>query len=68
MGKLQDAFQNYFGVEWAEALDAADLSFAYNTCNNAYFALRDLCPVKDLTLDQLSGKNGIGKPPNIIVS
>jgi hypothetical protein len=68
MGELQDAFQNYFGVEWAEALDAADLSFAYSTGNNAYFAVRYLRPVKDLTLDRLPGKNGIGKPPNIIVS
>jgi hypothetical protein len=55
-------------VEWAEALDAVDPSFAYNSGNNAYFAVRDLRPVKDLTLDRLTGKNGIGKPPNIIVS
>jgi hypothetical protein len=68
MEELQDAFRNYFGVGWAEALNAADSSFAYNTGNSAYFAVRDLRPVKDLTLDRLPGKNGLGKPPNIIVS
>ena len=68
MGELKDAFRNYFGVEWTEALDAADLSFAYNICNNAYFAVRGLRPVKNLTLDRLTGKNGVRKPPNIIVS
>ena len=68
MGELQDAFQNYFGAEWAEALDTADPSFAYITGDSAYFAVRNLHPVKDLTLDRLTGKEGIGKPPNIIVS
>jgi hypothetical protein len=66
--KLQDAFRGYFGVEWAEVLDVTDKSFAYNAANNAYFAVRDLRPVENLTLDQLLEKEGIGKPPNIIVS
>jgi hypothetical protein len=66
--ELQDAFRRYFGVEWAEVLDVNDKSFAYNAVNNAYFAVRELRPVESLTLDQLLEKEGIGKPPNIIVS
>jgi hypothetical protein len=68
MEELHDAFQNHFGAKWDEVLDAADTSFAYNSANNAYFAVSDLRPVDDLTLDQLLKKNGIDKPPNIIVS
>ena len=68
MEELQKAFQTHFGVEWEEVLDAADTSFAYNSANNAYFAVSDLCSVDGLTLDQLLGKNGTGTPPNIIVS
>jgi hypothetical protein len=65
---LQDAFRSYFGAEWAEVLDAAEKSFPYNAANNAYFAVRDLRPVENLTLEQLLEKKGIGQPPNIIVS
>lgn len=68
MAELHDAFQNHFGAKWNEVLDAADTSFAYNSANNAYFALTDLHPVNDLNLDQLLKENGIDKPPNIIVS
>jgi hypothetical protein len=63
---LQDAFRSYFGAEWAEVLDAADKSLAYNAANNAYFAVRDLRPVENLTLEQLLEKKGIGRPANII--
>ena len=66
--ELQDAFRSYFGAEWAEVLDVAEKSFTYNAFNNAYFAVCDLRPVKNLTLDQLLEKKGIGHPPNIIVS
>jgi hypothetical protein len=66
--ELQDAFRSHFGAEWAEVLDVAEKSFAYNTFNNAYFAVRDLRPLENLTLDQLLEKKGIGHPPNIIVS
>ena len=68
MMELQDAFRGYFGVGWDKVLDTADPSFYYNAFNRAYFAVRDLLPVEDLTLDQLSGKDGIDKPPHIIVS
>jgi hypothetical protein len=40
----------------------------YNAANNAYFAVRDLRPVENLTLEQLLEKKGIGETPNIIVS
>ncbi len=66
--ELQDAFLSYFGVEWAQVLDAAEKSFAYNAYNNAYFAVRGLRPVENLTLAQLLEKKGISRPPNIIVS
>ncbi|MCP4631127.1 MAG: hypothetical protein GY850_47595 [bacterium] len=66
--ELHDAFQKHFGAKWNEVLNAAQTSFAYNSINNAYFALTDLHPVGDLKLDQLLKKNGIDKPPNIIVS
>jgi len=65
---LQDAFRSYFGAEWAEVLHVADKSLAYSAANNAYFAVRDLHPVENLTLDQLLEEKGIGQPPNIIVS
>lgn len=66
--ELQDAFRSYFGAEWAEVLDVAEKSFAYNAANNAYFAVRNLHPVENLTLEQLLEKKGIGQPSNIIVS
>jgi len=65
---VQDSFRSYFGEKWAEVLDAAEKSFAYNAANNAYFAVRDLRPVESLTLEQLLEKKRIGRPPNIIVS
>ncbi len=66
--EVQDAFRSYFGAEWAEVLDAAEKSFAYNAFNNAYFAVRDVRPVENLTLPQLLEKKGISRPANIIVS
>ena len=66
--ELQDAFQSYFGEEWVEVLSVSEKSFTYNAANNAYFAVRDLRPVENLTLEQLLEKKGIGRPPNIIVS
>ena len=66
--ELQDAFRSYFGAEWGEVLDAAEKSFAYNAANNAYFAVRDLRPVENLTLEHLLEERGIGQPSNIIVS
>ena len=65
---MQDAFRRYFGAQWAEVLDVAEKSFIYNAANNAYFAVRNLRPVENLTLDQLLEKEGIGQPPNVIVS
>ncbi len=66
--ELQEAFLNYFGAEWNEVLAVADKSFSYNAANNAYFAVRDLRRVENLTLEQLLVEKGIAKPPNIIVS
>ena len=65
---MQDAFRNYFHAEWAEVLDALDKSFTYNAFNNAYFAVRNIRPVENLTLDQLLEKTGIVQPLNLIVS
>lgn len=66
--ELQDAFRNYFNAQWAEVLDVAEKSFAYNAFNNAYFAVRNLRSVESLTLEQLLEKTGIGQLANIIVS
>lgn len=66
--ELQKAFYNYFGAKWEEILDAAEKTFAYNIFNNAYFSVRDVQPVENLTLDQLLENKVIGRPPNIIVS
>jgi len=66
--ELQDAFRSYFGAPWAEVLEVAEKSFSYNAANNAYFAVRNLRPVENLTLEHLLEREGIGKPPNIIVS
>jgi hypothetical protein len=66
--ELQDAFHSYFDAEWAEVLSTAERSFTYNAANNAYFAVRHLHPVENLTLEQLLEMKGIGQPPNVIVS
>lgn len=66
--ELQESFRSYFGAQWAEVLDSVDKSFDYNSFNNAYFAVCNVRPVENLTLDQLLEKKGIGQPPNIIVS
>lgn len=65
---LQDAFRLYFGSEWDEVLAVSDKSFSYNAANDAYFAVRDLRPAENLTLEQLLATKGIGQPPNIIAS
>ncbi|MDY7034014.1 MAG: hypothetical protein SVY10_19150 [Thermodesulfobacteriota bacterium] len=65
---MHDAFRNYFGAEWAEVLDIADKSFLYNAVNNAYFAVHNLLPLANMTLEQLLEKKGMSQPPNIIVS
>ena len=67
-GELQEAFLSYFGAQWAEVLDVAEKSFAYNAANNAYFAVRGLHPIEHLTLEQLLEEKGTGTPRNIIVS
>jgi hypothetical protein len=67
-GELQEAFYDYFGAKWREILDAAEKTFAYNIFNNAYFSVRDVQPVENLTLDQILENKVIGRPPNIIVS
>jgi len=66
--ELREAFRRHFSAEWAVVLDAVEKSFIYNAANNAYFAVRHLRRLEDLTLDQLLGKKGIGQPPNIMVS
>ena len=47
---------------------SARYSFSYNAFNNAYFAVRNLQPIENLTLEQLLEKTGSYQPPNIIVS
>jgi hypothetical protein len=64
--ELQDAFRSYFGAQWDEVLHAAEKSIAYNAANDAYFAVRDLRPVDNLTLEELLEKKESGQPPNII--
>jgi hypothetical protein len=66
--QLHDAFRRHFNANWSEVLDVADRSFSYNAFNNAYFAVRNIRPVEDLTLEQILEQTGIGQPPNIIVS
>jgi len=65
---LYSAFHNHFGLEWAEVLNAADNSFDYNIANNAYFAVRGLRSIQNLTLDQLMGRESVDRPPNVIIS
>lgn len=66
--ELQKAFRGHFGADWTEVLSAAQMSLAYNAANNAYFAVRDLRPVEELTLEELLEQEGIGSSPNIIAS
>ena len=62
------AFKDYFGLDWKKVLNAVDMSFAYNSFNTAYFAVDDIEPVVNLTLDQLLEDNNLSRPPNIVVS
>jgi len=55
-------------VEWAEVLSVSEQSFTYHAANNAYFTVRDLHPVENLTLEQLLEIKGIKRLTNIIVS
>jgi hypothetical protein len=66
--ELREAFRKYFGAEWGEVLEAADKSFAYNAANRAYFGVRQLRPVINLTLEELLEKIGGAPAPNIIAS
>ena len=67
-GKFEDAQIAFDQAMLASASNEDMARAAYNAGNNAYLAVRDLRPVKNLTLDRITGKNGIGKPSNIIVS
>ncbi len=63
-----EEFKGYFGAEWNEVLDAVDMSFAYNSYNTLYFAVRDIEGIENLKLDQLMEEKGIYQPPNVVVS
>lgn len=66
--ELSNSFRSYFGAEWADVLDVTEKSFAYNAANDAYFAVRNLRTLENVTLEQLLERKGISRPPNIIVS
>ena len=66
--ELFDAFRLHFGAESAEVLAVADKSFSYNAANNAYFAVRNLRPIENLTLEQLLEQKGVDRSSNIIAS
>jgi len=66
--ELKDAFRRHFGVQWDEALNALDTSLAYHAANTAYFSVRDLRQIENLTLDQLTAETGNDRPLNIIAS
>ncbi|PKN29186.1 MAG: hypothetical protein CVU64_09580 [Deltaproteobacteria bacterium HGW-Deltaproteobacteria-21] len=40
-------------AEWAEVLDVAERSFAYNAANGAYFVVSNLRRLENLTLEEL---------------
>ena len=64
----QEAFRGHFGAEWTEVLDAAEKSLAYSAACNVYFAVRDLRPLENLTLEELLEKTGVSRPPNVIAA
>lgn len=66
-GGMRDAFRAHFGAEWGEVLHAADRSMAYNAANDAYFSVRDLHPVDNLTLEQILEQEGTDDSLNLIV-
>lgn len=66
--ELKEAFRSHFDAQWDDVLDVAEESFAYNAFNKAYFAVRNLRPVEDLTLERLLENKGIDHPPNVILS
>ena len=65
---VQDAFRGYFDARWSEVLDSTDKSYAYNAFNNAYFAVNNLVPVENMTVEQVLKEKGIIRTPNIIAS
>jgi len=65
---MQDAFRSLFGFGWTEVLDVAETSFDYVSANEVFFSINNLRPLKDLTLEKFLEKQGIQRPPNIVVS
>jgi hypothetical protein len=66
--ELSESFRSFFGAEWDDVLDATEKSFAYNAANDAYFAVRNLRTLENVTLEQLLEIKELSRPPNIIVS
>lgn len=67
-GEFAHAFRDFFAFEWSEVVNAVDMSFAYNSYNNAYFSVENIEPVENLNLDQLLECSGLHRPPNVVAS
>ncbi len=66
METLRQAFNAYFAAEWDAVMVGADKPFGYHAAYDAYFAVRDLKPVTDLTVDQLLASKDVKQPINIV--
>jgi hypothetical protein len=51
-----------------EDVAAEELQAAFRSYFGAKWAVRDLRPVENLTLERLLEEEGVGQPPNIVVS
>jgi hypothetical protein len=63
---LMSAFNAYFNADWNAVMVGAEKPFGYHASYDAYFAVRNLRPVNDLTVDQLLASTGVKKPINIV--
>jgi len=66
--EFRQAFRSYFGAEWTELLDTAYKSYDYIAYNDTYFAIRDLHPVENTSLEQFLGDEEFRQSLNIVIS
>lgn len=63
---LKSAFNQYFNADWDDVVVGAEKPFGYHASYDAYFGVKDLKAVTDLTVDQLLESKGVKRPLNII--
>lgn len=66
MEELQSYFNRFFGVSWNDVLVGAEKSFGHHASYDAYFAVKNLKAVTDMTVEQLLEQKSAIRPLNIV--